>query len=160
VFKSTLSFTKGKVYKTMGVISAYNNIIIEFDDNGCTCTGFSKNHVVHATKEEYDKQNREPILTTEDGVEIFEGDRVDYVTVQLYSNFTFTTKGFMPKEHIRYFSTKEKAQEYIDNNKPVFSKQQVRDAINKTVNSGFNWYLNGTSIKEEFRNVFFKELGL
>lgn len=68
-----------------------------------------------------------PLFTTEDGVEIFEGQSYAYtpkVTMK-YINVSDGNSIPMPKESFFYFSTKEKAEEYILMNKPCLSIKDV-----------------------------------
>lgn len=69
----------------------------------------------------------DPILITEDGVEIFEGERYWFVWVKDMDMTSATASKTTPKQakHIKRFSTKEAAQEYIGWNKPIFSKANL-----------------------------------
>lgn len=64
------------------------------------------------------------LLTTEDGVDIFEGDKlytVNKKTIQLYSNGAYASISTTKHNDYVYFSRKEKAMEYILMNKPCLS---------------------------------------
>lgn len=88
---------------------------------------------------------QDPLFTTEDGVDIYEGDyawvpqksRLDdeYVINGDIVRFKLCKpQHYYIKEQeggVKYFSTKEKAQEYIDYNKPQYSLQQISDAYLK-----------------------------
>ena len=81
------------------------------------------------------KHVKQPLFTTEDGVEIYEGDKFYYVkfkenkysqgevfeAVKVPSRWSFT---YEPEFEL-YFSTKEKAEEYILLNKPVLSINDI-----------------------------------
>jgi len=81
-----------------------------------------------------EKVERKPILITEDNVELFEGD--DYYTVKIYNEWKIqkwavycdTTK-VSPSSILR-FSSREKAEEYIENSKPQYSLNDIEKAVN------------------------------
>jgi len=78
------------------------------------------------------KKSKQPLFTTEDGVDIFDGDysygvhnsKFDIVAIK-HINTVYVTDNFIE------FSTKEKAEEYILMNKPCLS---INDIINNTLN--------------------------
>ena len=90
---------------------------------------------------------REPILVTEDGVKIFEGDEyfsVDSETFRIGVKFIankpsneFYNKFF---NSLYYYSTKEAAEEYIRLNKPQYSLEEVYQAVQQ-------WAMSPTSSK-------------
>jgi hypothetical protein len=74
----------------------------------------------------------EKIVTTRDGVDIYEGDQFYYIncftnTVELYPNGLFPIK-----KNLVYFYFYEKAREYHNYTKPIFSKKDVEDIINES----------------------------
>jgi len=73
---------------------------------------------------------RKPILITEDGVEIFEGDKCWYVNSDfLYGKIFMDAENHEErKSHCKFFSTLEKAEEYIKWNKPMYSLNDVNNA--------------------------------
>ena len=85
---------------------------------------------------------KEPLFTTEDGVDIYEGDEywvvfMNYEPERLIGVSTIKYTNFL--EGKKRFSTKEKAQEYLDLNEPQYSKQDIMDAIkNAEINLGRN----------------------
>ena len=93
-----------------------------------------KNQIVFETKVGYvilyiAKKAKTPLFTTEDGVDIYEGDKFYWLDKGLNINNSgySTDKGF---PHITlYFSTKEKAEEYIIMNKPVLSLNDIKETI-------------------------------
>lgn len=104
-----------------------------------------------------DKRNnftklKQPLFTTEDGVDIFEGDKYFICTASLsncINNEGIVGKFFKPNPNYKYFSTKEKAEEYILMNKPCLSLNDVileANRINK--NKGFIKAKLGQSLKE------------
>ena len=84
------------------------------------------------------KKAKQPLFTTEDGVDIFEGDTFYYVKFTQY-NMTVgkpfeIVKGNHPTfkyepQYEKYFSTKEKAEEYILLNKPCLSYGDVQEYL-------------------------------
>lgn len=76
-----------------------------------------------------------PVLfTTEDGVDIYEGDRIhqvnkDFEYYSYYWGIQHGNKG-VPFENFKIFSTKEKAEEFIILNKPCLSINDVNNCYN------------------------------
>lgn len=74
---------------------------------------------------------KQPLFTTEDGVDIFEGD--SYCKVNNQSDYSLVTGFIAYGAHNNYrglkFSTKEAAEEYILMNKPCLS---INDILNKS----------------------------
>lgn len=69
---------------------------------------------------------RIPLFTTEDNVEIFEGNAVYYVgsNYDLHYVNVYVVCGLY--SNVKWFFKKQKAQEFIDMNKPMYSKQNVK----------------------------------
>lgn len=71
---------------------------------------------------------KQPLFTTEDGVDIFEGDTVWHTNLNTnkkpYSSIVEYIEPFTPVKGL--FSTKEKAEEYIIMNKPCLSLKDVK----------------------------------
>lgn len=90
---------------------------------------------------------KQPIFTTEDGVDIFKGDPVYYVFNELTpsENAGFTNKWkiritlakdiIINNESVYYkvFSTEKAAKNYIKMNKPCLSLQEIKDVFEKDV---------------------------
>lgn len=78
---------------------------------------------------EFWEEVKEPLFITTDGVKIYSEDHAWIV----YDNFTLSEGVFFTKvkmfDSLKYFSTKEKAESYIKENKPVYSKKQLLDKI-------------------------------
>lgn len=81
---------------------------------------------------------KEPILITEDGVELFEGDKVFGVCIkgswETRDTFVNSAMLFLQNKHKEksawlYFSTKAKALEYIYWNKAEFSRKQLLEIL-------------------------------
>jgi hypothetical protein len=75
---------------------------------------------------------KQPLFTTEDGVEIFEGDNIWEVFSSFQISITIWKSNYgnngKPLKNKLYFSTKEKAEEYILMNKPCLSVKDVMNA--------------------------------
>ena len=80
------------------------------------------------------KKSKQPLFTTEDGVDIFEGDNYCYFRFHSWTcdnaiaNKEFYYQDKFSKNSL-YFSTKEKAEEYILMNKPCLSLKEVLDIV-------------------------------
>jgi hypothetical protein len=81
------------------------------------------------------KVTHKPILTSEDGVELYEGDKA----FPIYNDENLTilregpvNSGIDPVENWLYFSTREAAETYRLNNAKVLSKQDIIDCITET----------------------------
>lgn len=84
-------------------------------------------------------KTKQPLFTTKDGVDIFEGDKYtvvykEYFKIPVFDNKYIINKGFKENSNYWYFSTKEKAEEYILLNKPILSLQEIYNLTDK--NSG------------------------
>lgn len=69
---------------------------------------------------------KQPIFTTEDGVDIYDGDNYYWLDRSLNINNSGYTSIFMNTLNTLYFSTKEKAKEYILMNKPCLSINDIK----------------------------------
>ena len=75
------------------------------------------------------KKAKQPLFTTEDGVDIFENNTSIYILDK------FTIRHIKHKDfnviskHVKYFSTKEKAEEYILLNKPCLSVNDIKNTF-------------------------------
>jgi hypothetical protein len=78
-------------------------------------------------------EDKKPILTTHDGVDLFEGDKYFPIHNRYITNGAESTvkqdykKCNYTHEDYIIFSTKEKAQEYIDYNKPKYSLNDIKN---------------------------------
>jgi hypothetical protein len=71
---------------------------------------------------------KEPIFTTEDGVDLFGGESVYGVT----DSFQLAYTSILTEENgqrCRLFAEKEKAEKYIEENKPQYSQKDVENAM-------------------------------
>ena len=93
---------------------------------------------------EFVKHSKQKLFATEDGVDIFEGDLFYYVKFVQYNNTLgkpfeivrgdYSSFEYEP-QYEKYFSTKEKAEEYILLNKPILSLKDIASiypGINKS----------------------------
>jgi hypothetical protein len=140
-----VEFTIGdKICK--GIITSFsirNQHIIDCEVNHNKMIHFSINKILHIKK---------PLFTTEDGVDIFEGD--DYFEllnlekifkVKLEKNKILTSKNSR-----KVFSTKEAAEEYIFSNKPCLSLNDVAQvfvSINRKQYNG-KYYIQAEKIRK------------
>ena len=79
----------------------------------------------------YIERCKTPLFTTEDGVDIYEGDYVCWIGSIKYgdnktNDYRTADKDMITDGSILYFSTKEKAEEYIIMNKPVLSINDIK----------------------------------
>lgn len=118
---------------------------------------------------------KEPLFVTDDGVEIHEN--AEYYPVALFTQlggndsfeaFTISAHDckavpdsefkFLNFEKFKFFSTKQAAKKWIEENKPVFSRKQIMDAFDNSYD------ISADQIKQKAFNIFeetFKnELGL
>ena len=86
------------------------------------------------------KKAKQPLFTTEDGVDIFEGDNLYSIDNMLnirkhllfnarYDDNTLLNNRIFFNSDYKHFSTKEKAEEYILMNKPLLSLSDVWDNL-------------------------------
>lgn len=77
---------------------------------------------------------KQPLFTTEDGVDVYEGDTVWHTNLnpnlKIYSSIVKYKKPFTPVAGL--FSTKKAAENYIKMNKPCLSLNDVLSITNKT----------------------------
>lgn len=97
-----------------------------------TCLNKPETCKIFSTKEaalEYVKSVRKPLFISEDGVEIFEGQNYFSIDAALNEKIqeVFSTKNTIKSCFYRYFSTKEKAEEYILLNKPCLSINDIKN---------------------------------
>jgi len=67
---------------------------------------------------------REPIFTTEDCKEMFEGDKY-YAVYSTWLCDSFNVSKSSPLSHTKNFSSRELADKYIQENKPQYSKKEM-----------------------------------
>ena len=101
----------------------------EIDSNGVRVFFEEKPKNYHVSLNSI-KHVKQPLFTTEDGVDIFEGDEVvcfdkeDWITRN--EKYKFQPFDVKDKNYL-FFSTKEKAEEYILMNKPVLSLTDLKN---------------------------------
>ena len=85
------------------------------------------------------KKAKQPLFTTEDGIDIFEGDDYYHTDIKWKihksTNAKINSGNLIGVKGYNYFSTKEKAEEYILMNEPVLSLKDVASiypGINKS----------------------------
>lgn len=125
----------GLIYKISQKEDDRYRIVWENNPSGTTYSeymieGFFKECIwIVVSNEEYEKQNRKKLFTTEDGVDIFEGDSYYFVNKRTLShvNKNNVANDISGGNNISfvYFSTEQKAKEYIDMNLPKYSEKDV-----------------------------------
>jgi hypothetical protein len=71
------------------------------------------------------KHIKKPLFTTEDGVDIFKGDKTCWINSWIVTNFTDWKRTMFLELNEKHFSTIEKANEYILMNKPCLSINDI-----------------------------------
>ena len=78
---------------------------------------------------EFWQEIKEPLFTTEDGVNLYEGDHYYAVySTWLYDRIYLTPGNPVIFKHTKNFSTKEKAEKYINKNKAKYSEKDIENA--------------------------------
>lgn len=95
-----------------------------------------------------------PKFITEDGVSMFVGDKYCYICNNEVMNSVVKDSKYCPMKNY-YFSTREKAEEYLINNRPLFS-------LNDILNMGKNLSIPDTCMiyKKELREFAKQKLNL
>ena len=96
------------------------------------------------------KKYKEPILVTDDNVEIFEGDEYFSVRLDTLEILKSNENWVSSLKLIKYFSTKKAAEQFISENKPIYSKKQVKEALECAVHEYIK-YVNSTSWERTFK---------
>ena len=82
------------------------------------------------------KHHRKPLFITKDGVDIYEGDEFWFVFKSRFHKpllkIAQNSLKYIDFDTYNYFSTKEKAEEWIEENKPKYSKAHIKEAIRET----------------------------
>jgi hypothetical protein len=85
---------------------------------------------------EFWQEVKQPLFKTHDEVEIFDyNTELWWIAFSNYTSFSINDNrqiGVVNGVSTHVFSTKEAAEKWIDENKPVFSKKMVRDIIYKS----------------------------
>lgn len=113
-------------------ITLYDNkILLQHNFNTWTLCHSLKNVI----------KSKVPLFITEDGVDIYEGDEVTWVFSD-NSGIAGTRKAEAEMyRNLKYFSTKEKAEEYILMNKPVLSLNDILKILPKYISLAETRYL-------------------
>ena len=101
---------------------------------------------------------KEPILTTEDGYEMYEGDKVYFVEIgeylhkgcEIVNSYKYN---YILDKDFKFFKTKENAEKYIYENKPEFSRKQILEALDYAKYAEFSqgkWII-ASKIKEKLK---------
>ena len=111
----------------------------EIDSNGVRVFFEEKPKNYHVSLNSI-KHSKQKLFTTEDGVDIFEGDKIYWVNINTFEKVNcnkynddlgeISIKSLLSKKYeckAIAFSTKEKAKEYILLNKPCLSLQEIKE---------------------------------
>lgn len=82
---------------------------------------------------EFFEEVKDKLFTTEDGLDIYKGDNCFAVNRTTYSAQYGEYYGDSP-EALVYFANMPNAEKWIDENKPMYSKKQIKDALKKISN--------------------------
>lgn len=110
------------------------DLIVEWEEKSLLYTTLINNRICFFTKEEIENHPKfwqeiieQPILITEDGKELFEGDRC--FLINNYEIFITTITNNFKKEPTLYFSTHESAEKWIEENRPKWSDKDMIDFL-------------------------------
>jgi len=98
---------------------------------------------------------KEPILITEDRVEIFKGDIYYCVNSDLLLSEFIAEKNTMQK-NVKIFAKKENAEKYLKENKPLYSLDDIKEALLATLPLGLSY----KGWEEEFTKNFIEYLNI
>ena len=132
--------TPGSVYplREFKIIDSENTIAVHYYKDKMDGSG----HYNYRLKNL--KKVKQPLFTTEDGIDIFKGDEYYYINSKFSDPWgIINTKADYPeiinKNDLNYkrFSTKEAAEEYILYNKPLLTLKDVEELLCKNTSSYF-----------------------
>lgn len=156
---------RGKIVKFDIYYLPDRKILVEFKGKNYH-TEYTNDYIYSNSLEVLEHVKEKPLFTTEDGVDKYLGDECYQISIlhnyhYAQPNKTTARKEILPiPSYFKYFSTKEKAQEHIGENKPKYSKK----AISKALDNLFCPLLYkdksvfGEAIKEGYKDALFKEL--
>lgn len=88
---------------------------------------------------------RDVLFTTEDGVEIYEKTKVWYLKKDFSTDImtweSFNNQTIINDKNYIYFSSKEKAQEYVDLYKPKYSHNDIYNFLKEQESKHNYWYV-------------------
>lgn len=106
------------------------------------------------------KINKQPLFTTEDNINVFENDKIWLMSIidDKYNSLSWKPtlsgpifKGCIPTNNIKWFSTKEAAEEYILMNKPCLSFASIMKCWNMCLSTDHLNLLLKTEIKSKLK---------
>ena len=86
------------------------------------------------SKELKDVEKREYLFTSEDGYKIYDGSKYYYVNHFSLMNNVASKSIIYNDSSVKRFKYKENAEKWIKDNKPKFSKKDIKDALEKSRN--------------------------
>lgn len=112
-------------------------------------------HLTGRTELQDISKNKKPLFTTQDGVGIFEGDNV----YRVFNNYSYIhhkfEKSFLEwifkNKTELWFSSKKAAENYILNNKPVFSIKEILNELQQLRKENNDYYVD---IKYNLKKLF------
>lgn len=110
------------------LIEKYPELLKEIAIDFYKYTAKSDNQLMFDWPRFIEKINRQPIIITEDGKELFEGDKCFYITTFMEKIWAIESLWEIP-DHVKscqYFSTRELAEEYLIENAPNLSLKDVK----------------------------------
>lgn len=105
------------------------------EEMNCELEGLDKwepvRYLRKATQEEIDSVKPKILLTTQDGIEVTDPEQMLYGVSDAWIRYGQSAKGVLSnpvtKDNVKWFSTQELRDEYILNNKPLFSIQDLHE---------------------------------
>ena len=114
-------------HKTTGdVVIKDNKKNIYYFDNDITETIHSR-FIENSNDWELVNEPTTPLLTTDDGVDLFDGDNFYFIYNWNISKGVISNNRFDKNNNYKHFSCREKAEYYVHYNKPIFSRQHLID---------------------------------
>lgn len=147
-----------KTYPGLSPLSKEGMTVEQRDDNAYTLLNTGIHYLFHEKEienwPEFWQEVKEPLFITEDGLEIYECSTLIWF-VDLYQYNIRSCEYRYAKDltdKFKLFSTNEAAEKWIEENKPIFSKKQLREAIHKWYEYSETW--------QEYVNSMRKDLDL
>lgn len=141
---SVRRLSDGEFFTIGDKLQGYDNEITQFiiDGNWETIGVTFGKYTTVDLKAVY-KAKKKPILITEDKVELFEGDKAYHIcTLEGSWNVkeSLVRKEISnPPSYFKYFTDKEKAEEYVLENKPRYSLNNIEEAIKACLPLGLSY---------------------
>lgn len=139
-------FTVGDIVKTINSIFIITKLVRDDDwEGGLYVESKNKSKISIKRIEPY----KQPLFTTEDGVDIYKGDvsfMVDADNYDIVWRYDETPNDIKFGGNALFFSTRLKAIQWIEENEPKYSERDIEET------------LNSFSFSKNFKNEFFNNL--